>query len=100
MSDLDLGLSTSRMKDIYDLWRIGQYSGLDDEEVGLAIRRTFERRGTPVAGTPVVFSDAFWLDPGKQAQWRGFLGRSGLRGPELRAACRAVAERYSHFFGG
>jgi len=41
-----LGLATSRMKDLYDLWHILRTFDLNRDEVRAAIVRTFEHRGT------------------------------------------------------
>lgn len=86
-----LGLATSRMKDVYDLWRILATFDLDPDSVRTAIRRTFERRGTSPRGEPVLFTDVFWTDGSKQQQWRAFVRRADLDAPSLEEACREVA---------
>jgi predicted nucleotidyltransferase component of viral defense system len=47
-----LGLATSRMKDVYDLWHILRTFELPDDHVRVAVTRTFERRGTDVEWPP------------------------------------------------
>lgn len=86
-----LGLATSRMKDVYDLWKILATFDLDPDGVRTAIHRTFERRGTRPGRDPAVFTDAFWTDRSKQRQWRAFVERADLDAPSLEEACRRVA---------
>lgn len=93
-----LGLATSRMKDIYDLWRITTTLEVDKDDVETALRRTFERRGTEISGIPVVLTEVFWRDENKQVQWTAFLKRSGLTGPELREACAVLADAVAKYF--
>ena len=45
---ISLGLATSRMKDLYDLWYILKAFSIAKEELRRAIHRTFDRRGTPL----------------------------------------------------
>ncbi len=53
-------------------------------ELVRAIGSTFARRQTAISTTvPTALSDAFSLDPGKQAQWRAFLSRSRLESGSL-----------------
>jgi len=63
-----LGLATSRMKDLYDLWHILRTFDLNRDEVRAAIVRTF-------------------------GQWSAFLRRSDLSAPDLEEAAREVAAR-------
>ena len=71
------GIANSRLKDFYDLWLIANTFSLDRFSLAEAIRRTFERRGTPVpAEPPVGLTDAFavaWSN-----QWRTFLSRERM----------------------
>jgi hypothetical protein len=71
-----LGLTTSRMKDLYDLDLLQRTFPFDDPLVD-AIRATFARRGTPLpTDLPVGLSDAFASDATKQTQWRAFLRKA------------------------
>jgi predicted nucleotidyltransferase component of viral defense system len=88
-----LGLATSRMKDLYDLWYIIETFDVRGDEVREAVTRTFERRGTPFEPAPAVFTAAFWDDPSKRAQWSAFLERNDLHAPELEEVARGVAAR-------
>ncbi|MDE0711067.1 MAG: nucleotidyl transferase AbiEii/AbiGii toxin family protein [Rhodospirillales bacterium] len=69
-----LGIGNSRMKDFYDLWTIAQKFAFEGDGLSEAIRRTFERRQTPLPGqVPVGLSDGFALE--REPQWRAFLAR-------------------------
>lgn len=66
------GLTTSRMKDLYDLDHLRRHREFDDTLVA-AVKATFERRRTPLpTEVPIGLSDQFANDTGKQAQWRAF----------------------------
>ena len=65
------------MKDFYDLWTIAQTFAFEGHGLAEAIRRTFERRRTPLPEqAPVGLSDSFALE--KEAQWQAFLARNRL----------------------
>ena len=65
------------MKDFYDLWMIAQTFAFEGDNLANAIRRTFERRRTPLPEqVPVGLSDGFALE--REAQWRAFLARDRL----------------------
>jgi hypothetical protein len=84
-----LGLTTSRMKDLYDLDLLRRAFVFDDT-LGAAVQATFERRGTPFPTTlPIGLSDAFAEDAVKQTQWRAFLRKAG--GDEDRALAQVIA---------
>jgi predicted nucleotidyltransferase component of viral defense system len=72
-----LGVSNSRMKDFYDLWMIASTFAFDSATLTTAIRRTFERRGTPwPAEPPYGLTEGFAVD--KAALWRAFMTRERL----------------------
>lgn len=74
---VSLGIGNSRMKDFYDLWTIAQTFSFESDNLAEAIRRTFERRRTPLPQqVPVGLSNGFALE--KEAQWRAFLARDRL----------------------
>ena len=55
---VSLGIGNSRMKDFYDLWTIAQIFAFECGNLAEAIRRTFERRRTPLPEqVPVGLSD-------------------------------------------
>lgn len=88
-----LGLATSRMKDLYDLWHTLRTFDLKEDDVRAAIAQTFQRRRTTIEATPVALSEAFWMDASKRAQWSAFLSRNDLQAPDLATATREISER-------
>lgn len=91
-----LGLANSRMKDYYDIWTAARLGVVTTAGLGLAIRHTFQRRGTCLPGElPEGLTAAFADDPSKQAQWGGFARKSRLQAPglaEVVAVAAALAE--------
>lgn len=93
------GLVNSRMKDFYDLSRFARTVSFNGNLLCLAVRQTFERRGTAFTLQPVVFTEGFAEDAGKATQWRAFrrsLGIASAEAPErfseAVAAVRALME--------
>jgi hypothetical protein len=77
-----LGMKTSRIKDLYDLWYAASHFAFADTVLHLAVRNTFLARGTPMPSeTPVALTREFALDPSKQGLWRAFATRSGIDNP-------------------
>ena len=62
----------SRMKDFYDVYTLSRTHDFDGHILYEAIRQTLQRRGTPLVQTPIVFTDDFAGDKGKQTQWASF----------------------------
>ena len=74
-----LGMSNSRLKDMFDLWTISETFSFDGNIIADAIRATFERRHTAIPTVkPIALTVAFSQDATKQAQWRGFLRRTAI----------------------
>lgn len=74
-----LGMTNTRMKDFYDLWRLSQDFDFDGTLLTDAIKATFTRRGTELpTGTPLALTDEFSRDSQKARQWQAFLEKSGL----------------------
>lgn len=89
-----LGLVNSRMKDYFDIYVLSMREAFDRAMLGHAISEAFRRRGTELpSGLPVGLSAAYALEPGKTAQWRGFLARVGAKGvpDDLDTVVKAVA---------
>lgn len=87
---VQLGLLNSRMKDFYDLWLLARRFDFDGPTLATAVARTFANRKTAVVAVPLALTPAFAADPGKQAQWKGFLRKAKLaEGPEELAAATA-----------
>ena len=76
----ELGLVTTRMKDLYDLWVILQRETLDPVTLKQAVTRSFQARGTPPATE--VLSDTFANDSDMQRKWSQYLRRTGLEAPQ------------------
>ncbi|PIQ27499.1 nucleotidyl transferase AbiEii/AbiGii toxin family protein [bacterium (Candidatus Blackallbacteria) CG17_big_fil_post_rev_8_21_14_2_50_48_46] len=67
------GLTTSRMKDIYDLWYLITKQTWGTGRVLEAIQLTFERRRTPMPiALPIMFTPDFYEDSSKLSQWEAF----------------------------
>jgi hypothetical protein len=75
---IQLGLRNSRMKDFFDLWLMARHFEFDGPTLAESIRRTCERRQTPVTADAVCFSESYAHDPTKQVQWNAFLSRGRL----------------------
>ena len=91
------GLVNSRMKDFYDLYRFAQTVPFDGALLSLAVRRTFERRGTPFTPEPTVFTAEFAGDAGKATQWRAFrrsLGGASVEAPDAFAGTLLVVRLF------
>ena len=68
-----LGIVNSRMKDFYDVWVLSRLFDFEGSSLLEAVRLTFNRRGTKIAGEPVIFTPKFKTE--KQPQWTAFLRR-------------------------
>ncbi len=74
-----LGMANSRMKDFYDLWVLSHRFEFESAKLASAIQATFKTRRTPLPSSlPLAFTADFHQLPTKQAQWKAFLGKSGL----------------------
>jgi predicted nucleotidyltransferase component of viral defense system len=77
---VDLGIQNSRMKDFFDLYFLSNTFDFDGEQLAIAIKATFKRRGTKVPDQiPLALSDEFSNDRDKQEQWRAFLRKNKLQ---------------------
>lgn len=76
---VSLGMRNSRMKDLFDLWAIGNTFAFKGDVLAQAVVSTFDQRRTPIPdAAPVALTHAFTDDAGKQAQWRAFIGRTAI----------------------
>lgn len=74
-----LGDANSRTKDYYDLLQLPRALAFDGPTLVESIRRTFERRATPIPAEPLEgLADAFASDPLHANRWRAFLGKNRL----------------------
>lgn len=75
-----LGIANSRMKDFYDIWVLSKNFDFEGLVLAEAIRATFSTRKTALSkDTPIAFSEEFFDNPAKQAQWKAFVSRSRLK---------------------
>lgn len=90
---VSLGMANSRMKDFFDLHVLIQDYHGDRMLAAEAIRRTFERRRTPVPDSlPIGLSDEFAQDRNKQIQWKAFLTKNKLEAPRLGEVLTRIRE--------
>lgn len=76
---VQLGIANSRMKDFFDLSFLARTFEFEGGSLTKAIAATFARRGTPLPlDEPIAFTKSFFEDAQKNAQWTGFLKRSGV----------------------
>ena len=77
---VQLGMANSRMKDFFDLYVMAKEFRFDGRTLKETIQNTFTRRGLQLPErTPLALTEAFAKDKLKQAQWAGFLKKSGLK---------------------
>ena len=89
-----LGDRNSRIKDFFDLHHLASRFAFDRATLTEAVRRTFERRGTPIPiEQPIGLTPAYWENPSRPTQVRAFARRSGLAVPE------AFADELSQVLG-
>jgi hypothetical protein len=63
------------MKDFYDVWFLSRNYAFDGVTLALALKRTFEKRGTAIPlDVPLALTDDF-VTPEKLKQWHSFLNR-------------------------
>lgn len=90
-----LDLLNSRMKDFYDLWALARRFDFDGATLAAAVARTFANRRTAVVPRPTALTPAFAADPGKRAQWAGFVRKAKLGdAPADLAEVTAVIESF------
>jgi len=74
-----LGDRNSRIKDFFDLYYLGSHFDFDRVTLAEAIRRTFERRRTPIPNEdPIGLTPEYWENPSRPAQVQAFVRRAGL----------------------
>ena len=78
-----LGDRNSRIKDFFDLHYLASRFEFDRATLVEAVRRTFERRRTPIPDeAPIALTRAYWENPSRPAQVRAFARRAGIPVPE------------------
>lgn len=77
-----LGERNSRIKDFFDLHYLAMHFEFDRATLIEAVRRTFERRCTPIPeGQPIALTN-YWANPSRPAQVRAFARRARITVPE------------------
>lgn len=77
-----LGMQTSRIKDIFDLWVLAMRIRFDGVILREAVQATFRARRTLLpAQPPVALTDDFAAEASKQALWKAFVHRAGIASP-------------------
>ena len=74
------------MKDFYDMYILSRDFDFDGDLLSLAIKRTFDRRGSKLPNeVPIGLSEEFSADGTKAKQWKAFASRIGetSSAPEL-----------------
>lgn len=90
-----LGLANSRMKDFYDIHSLSREFSFDGNALSEAVRKTFERRGTPLPeDVPFVFTAEFFDDDNKKKQWEAFCNknRGYVTHVSLESVCKDIAQ--------
>jgi hypothetical protein len=77
---LKRGEGNSRMKDFLDIWLLSRQFPFRGETLSLAVRKTSERRDTPVRADTVCLTEAFAADHERQQAWQALLDVSGITG--------------------
>lgn len=74
-----LGDRNSRIKDFFDLHHLASRFEFDGATLAGAIRRTFDRRQTPLpTEEPVGLTAEYWTNPARAPQIRAFARRAGF----------------------
>jgi predicted nucleotidyltransferase component of viral defense system len=77
-----LGDRNSRIRDFFDLHHLASHFEFDRATLAEAVRRTFERRATPIpAHEPIGLTREYWENPSRPAQVRAFARRAELTVP-------------------
>ena len=76
---VSLNILTSRMKDIYDILFLAERETFSLLTLREAIMTTFARRSTQLEDRHMLFSQDFYTNRDKKAQWKAFLRRSRLQ---------------------
>jgi hypothetical protein len=93
-----LGEANSRMRDFFDIHALSERCRFDGDVLAAAVRATFQRRRTPIPdGLPLALTHEFAALREKQAQWQGFVRRSGLGSAPVELS--DVVDRIALFLG-
>jgi len=90
---VNLGSLNSRMKDFFDIWSLSRQYDFDGNILSEAIKSTFQQRLTGIPGEPFPFTEQFYKDPVKSAQWRAFISKNKIEddSPQFNHIVKAIA---------
>ena len=92
-----LGLTSSRMKDYYDVWILSKQFEFDGNLLAHAIQKTFERRKTPIPSElPLGLTQEFYSDNIILTRWNSFVNKIELTVVEK--SLEAVIQSLQVFF--
>jgi len=92
------GVENSRMKDFFDLKVLFEMFDFDKAVLQSAVRRTFERRQTPLpSGMPTALTDEFAANAKKLAQWKGFCRKSRIEAIPLPEVLAQLADKVGEY---
>lgn len=87
-----LGRANSRLKDLYDIWRLARSHPFTGDRLARAIAAPFARRNTEIPSeAPDALTRAFADVPGKQAQWAAFVEDVAVQPGSLAAVIEDLA---------
>ncbi len=91
-----LGDRNSRIKDFFDLHYLASRFEFDRATLAEAVRRTFERRHTPIPEEPpIALTPEYWENPSRPAQVRAFARRARIAVPdEFAADCARIFDAF------
>lgn len=88
-----LGLTSSRMKDFFDVAYIAAKFEFDARRLAEAVEATFQRRRTEIPATPpLALTKEFYESKDRKRDWTAFRRRAGLdsEAETLESACRRI----------
>ena len=83
---------------VIDLKVLFEIFDFDKEVLQSAVRRTFERRRTPMpSGLPTALTDEFASNAKKMAQWKGFCRKSRIEAIPLSEVLVRLADKVDEY---
>lgn len=79
---VSLGMTNSRMKDLFDIALLADTMTLASSELGSAVKATFQRRRTEIPRElPTALTESFLVDPQVLARWNAFTKKNRISDP-------------------
>lgn len=94
-----LGMTNTRLKDYFDLWRLLHDQTVPDAEISAALTATYQRRATELTADPLGLSEAFATAAANVRLWNAFLKRNGLEADPLDAVVSHLRARFALLTG-